>query len=54
MAALADAAQVTLIVSGTYGVLNWTDTGLTGVAPAGSLLVRPGAGMAYRGLVVLP
>ena len=53
--ALADTTQVTLLVSGSYGVLTWTDSGLTGVAPAGTLLVSPpGAGMAYRGLVVMP
>jgi hypothetical protein len=55
LAALADSTQVTLLVSGSFGVLNWSDTGVTGVAPAGTSLVpAPPAGTAYRGLVVLP
>lgn len=47
--------SVTLLVTGSFGVLSWSDVGLSGVALAGTLLVSPpGAGMADRGVAILP
>ena len=47
VAAVVDTNSVTLRVSGSFGVLSWNDTGLTGIAPAG-------ARQAFRGLAILP
>ena len=55
MAALVETNSVTLLVSGTFGVLSWNDVGLVGAAPLGTLLVNPpGVGSAFRGIAILP
>ena len=54
MSALVEPSGTTLILSGSFGVLTWVDNGITGIAPAGTVLVLPLSGQAFRGLVVLP
>ena len=48
------ATSVTVLVTCSSGVLKWDDTGITGTAPAGSVLSIPPTGTAFRGVVFLP
>ena len=46
--------SVTVLLTCGQGVLRWDDTGITGTAPAGTLVIAPPTGTAFRGITFLP
>ena len=55
MAARANSpTSVTVLLTCGQGVLRWDDTGITGTAPAGTLVIAPPTGTAFRGITFLP
>jgi hypothetical protein len=48
------ATTVTLLATGTPGLLRWTDNGVSGAAAPGTVLLPNTAGTSLRGIVVMP
>ncbi len=49
-----NATTVTILATGTPGLVKWTDNGVTGLAPYGTVVLANTPGTSLRGIVVMP